>query len=158
MASLMFGMTDMLAFAERNDIPVRAITKGPRYHWFGYYDKLQFNSDNSLALGMQVDFQKRSPTSEDIIKMGYVDLKNNDRWVEIGESRAWGWQQGCMLQWIPQSKTRAIWNDRRGEEFVSIIKDVKKGSEKVIDKAIYALSPDGKFAVGTDFARIQNYR
>lgn len=151
-------MPDMLAFARRNEMPVRAITKGPRYHWFGYYDKLQFNSDNSLALGMQVNFQKRSPTSEDVIKMGYVDLKNNDRWVEIGESRAWGWQQGCMLQWVPQSKSKAIWNDRRGEEFVSIIKDIKKGSEKVVDKAIYAISPDGKFAVGTDFARIQNYR
>ena len=30
--------------------------------------------------------------------------------------------------------------------------------EKIIDKAIYAVSPDGIHAVGTDFSRIQNYR
>ena len=157
-ASFMLAAPDVFSFVRDKDIPVRAITRGPRYHWFGYYDKLQFNKDNSLVLGMQVDFQMRSPTREDVIKMGYVDLKNNDQWVEIGESRSWGWQQGCMLQWIPGSRSKVIWNDRRGEQFVSIIKDIKTGQTDIIDKAIYAVSPDGKFAIGTDFARIQNYR
>ena len=23
-------------------VPVRTITRGPAYHWFGYYDKLEF--------------------------------------------------------------------------------------------------------------------
>ena len=157
-AALALGASNVLAFARSHDIPVRAITRGPRYHWFGYYDKLQFSKDNSLVLGMQTDFQQRSPTRDDVVKIGYVDLKNNDRWVEIGESRSWGWQQGCMLQWIPGSSGKVIWNDRRGERFVSIIKDITTGEENIIDKAIYALGPDGKFAIATDFARIQNYR
>jgi len=105
-----------------------------------------------------LDFEMRSPTKDDIIKLGYVDIKDNDKWVEIGESRAWSWQQGCMLQWIPGSDSKVIWNDRRGDKFVSIIKDLKTGKEKIIPKAIYALSPDGKYAVSTDFERIQNYR
>ncbi|MCG8319696.1 MAG: hypothetical protein MI921_09355 [Cytophagales bacterium] len=99
-AACILAAPEVLSILTANNIQVRAITKGPRYHWFGYYDKLQFSRDNSLVLGMQVDFQKRSPTSDDVIKMGYFDLKNNDQWVEIGESRSWGWQQGCMLQWI----------------------------------------------------------
>lgn len=100
-AACILAAPEVLSILTANNIQVRAIPKGPRYHWFGYYDKLQFSRDNSLVLGMQVDFQKRSPTSDDVIKMD-VDLKNNDQWVEIGESRSWGWQQGCMLQWSPR--------------------------------------------------------
>ncbi len=140
------------------DLPIRAITKGPKYHWFGYYDKMQFNRSNTKILGMEVGFESRSPTKDDVIKMGVIDLANHDEWMEIGESRAWGWQQGCMLQWVPGSDSKVIWNDRRGSDFVSIIKDLKTGEERIIPKAIYTLSPDGKSAIGTDFARIQNYR
>lgn len=152
------SMPALLSFAKENNLPVRALTKGPKYHWFGYYDKLQFDPTNRYVLCMQVDFEMRSPTKNDVIKMGYIDLQDNDKWIEIGESRSWGWQQGCMLQWIPGSESKVIWNDRRGNEFISIVKDIKTGETKILDKAIYALSPDGKSAIGTDFARIQNYR
>lgn len=152
------SMPALLSFALENDLPVRAITKGPKYHWFGYYDKLQFDPSNRYLLGMQVDFEMRSPKKDDVIKMGYIDLQHGDKWTEIGESRSWGWQQGCMLQWVPGSDSKVIWNDRRGHEFISIIKDIKTGETKELEKAIYAVSPDGKWAIGTDFARIQNYR
>lgn len=151
-------LPNLVGLLSSAEIPVRAITKGPKFHWFGYYDKLQFNRSNTKVLGMQVDFEMRSPTQDDIIKMGVIDLEDGDRWTEIGESRSWGWQQGCMLQWVPGSDSKVIWNDRRGADFVSIIKDIETGDERVISKAIYTLSPDGKTAVGTDFARIQNYR
>ena len=86
--------------------PVRTITKGPKFHWFGYYDKLQFDPTCRYVLGMEVDFEHRAPRPDDAIKIGMVDLEENDRWIELGESRAWCWQQGCMLQWLPGSKTR----------------------------------------------------
>jgi len=41
-----------------------------------------------------------------------VDLNSGDTWTQLGESRAWCWQQGCMLQWRPGSKNEIIWNDR----------------------------------------------
>ena len=86
-------------------IPIRTITHGPRHHWFGYYDKLQFDPSGRYVLGMEVDFEHRSPTADDAIKIGMVDLEDGDRWIELGESKAWCWQQGCMLQWLPGSKT-----------------------------------------------------
>ncbi len=158
LGSTVLSVPSILSFAKANDLPVRALTKGPKFHWFGYYDKKQFNKSNTKVLGMEVDFEMRSPTRDDVIKMGYIDLEDNDKWIEIGESRSWGWQQGCMLQWVPGSDNKVIWNDRRGTEFVSIIKDLRTGEERIIPKAIYTLSPDGKSAIGTDFARIQNYR
>lgn len=157
-SAIMFYLPALLNFALENNLPVRAITKGPKFHWFGYYDKLQFDPTNRYVLCMEVDFEMRSPKQTDLIKIGYIDLQQNNKWTALGESRSWGWQQGCMLQWIPGSKTKVIWNDRRGDNFISIVKNIFTGEEKIIDKAIYALSPDGVHAVGTDFARIQNYR
>ena len=45
--------------APRDFPPVRAITRGPRHHWFGYYDKLQFDPTDRFALGNQIDFEHR---------------------------------------------------------------------------------------------------
>ena len=53
-----------------------------------------------------------------------VDLEENDRWIDLGTTRAWNWQQGCMLQWLPGSNSKVIWNDREGNRFVSRILDV----------------------------------
>ncbi|NJO70128.1 MAG: hypothetical protein HC830_13360, partial [Bacteroidetes bacterium] len=36
--------------------------------------------------------------------------------------------------------------------------NVKTGKKRTLQKAIYALSPDGKWAIGTEFSRIQNLR
>ncbi len=151
-------LPQIIQWARQYDIPIRAVTHGPKYHWFGYYDKMQFNQNNTKLLGMQVDFEMRSPTPNDVVQIGVIDLENGDQWRTIGESRSWSWQQGCMLQWVPGSDTQVIWNDRRGDRFVSILKDLETGADKVIPQAIYTLSPDGRSAIGTDFARIQNYR
>ena len=45
--------------------PVRAITRGPLFHWFGYYDKPQFDPSSRFALGNQVGFEHRSPRPDD---------------------------------------------------------------------------------------------
>ncbi len=138
--------------------PVRQITRGPRHHWFGYYDKLQFDPTSRYVLGMEVTFQHRSPTADDVIQIGMVDLQDNDRWIELGESRSWCWQQGCMLQWLPGSATKVLWNDRVGDRFVCHILDVKSGEKRTIQQPIYSVSPDGKSAVTADFRRIQDVR
>lgn len=138
--------------------PVRVITSVPGYHWFGYYDKLQFDPTNRFVLGMRVDFEHRSPTPDDVIQVGMVDLGEKDRWIPLGESRAWCWQQGCMLQWIPGTESKVIWNDREKDRFVSHILDVKNGDKRTIPSPIYALSPNGREAVSCDFARVADCR
>ncbi len=139
-------------------VPARIITRGPGNHWFGYYDKLQFDPTNRFVLGMEVDFEGRSPLSGDEIKTGMVDLKNNDEWINLGTSKAWGWQQGCMLQFIPESDSLVIWNDRKGGQFISHVFNIYTKEETILPFAIYALSPDGEHAVTTDFERIQDTR
>lgn len=149
--------SDLSRFSEAL-VPARAITKGPAFHWFGYYDKLQFDPTNRFVLSNQVSFEHRTPTADDRIQAGMIDLDEGDHWIELGQSDAWGWQQGCMLQWVPGSNNEVIWNDRESDRYVSRIKNVETGEVKTLPRAVYALSPDGKWAVTADFARIQALR
>lgn len=138
--------------------PQRTITRGPQHHWFAYYDKLQFDPSGRFCLGMRVDFEGRSPRSDDEIAIGMIDLADGDRWIGLGTSRAWGWQQGCMLQWIPGSSSRVLWNDRQDDRFVCHVVDVRSGGRRTIPHPIYCLSPDGRTAFLADFRRINDTR
>lgn len=158
------------AGSDAGELPsVRAITHGPTFHWFGYYDKLQFDPSCRYVLGMEVDFEHRSPKPDDVISIGMVDLSQSDRprsgrglhrdeWIELGRSRAWCWQQGCMLQWRLGSKSHILWNDRQGDRFVCHTLDTRTGKERTMANPIYAVSPDGRMAVAPDFRRIQDMR
>ncbi len=136
----------------------RPITRGPKFHWFSYYDKLQFSRDGRYALGMEVDFEHRSPRPDDVIRLGMVALADGDRWTELGRTRAWNWQQGAMLQWLPGSNREVIWNDREEDRFVARILDVKTGKRRTLPGPVYALSPDARWAVAPDFRRLNDCR
>jgi hypothetical protein len=152
------GLLGSLGLLARGAAPVRPLTKGPAFHWFGYYDKLQFDPTGRYVLGNQVRFEGRSPRAEDEIRVGMVDTGDGDRWVELGATKAWNWQQGCMLQWVPGSKTDVLWNDRVDGEFVSHIVNVKTGKKRTIPAAVYTLSPDGKWGITCDFRRLNDVR
>ena len=139
-------------------LPVTQLTNGPQQHWFGYYDKQQISANSRYALGNQVDLFFRSPTPQDTLQVGLIDLENNNQWTKLGQSSAWGWQQGCMLQWLPGSNEEVIWNARLEESFVSIIHNIKTQAQRILPKPIYTLSPDGQTGFGIDFARLQFFR
>jgi hypothetical protein len=157
-ASLGRAAEDDIASQSESLVPIRPLTRGPKHHWFAYYDKLQFDPTNRLVLCNEVAFEGRSPTGDDSIGVGLVDLGDNDRWTPLGTSSAWGWQQGCMLQWRPGSESEVVWNDRQGDRFVCHVLNVKTGEKRTLPRPVYALSPDGRWAVTTDFARLQTMR
>ncbi|MEZ5404252.1 MAG: hypothetical protein R2729_31525 [Bryobacteraceae bacterium] len=138
--------------------PIRKITQGPKFHWFGYYDKLQFDPASRRVLGMEVNFEHRSPRPEDTITLGMIDTGDGDRWTELGRTQAWNWQQGAMLQWLPGSSGEAMWNDRADGAFVCRIANVRTGRVRTISSPVYALSPDGRWGVSCDFPRLNDCR
>jgi rhamnogalacturonyl hydrolase YesR len=155
----LFGSFDEMAKASDPVLPpVRAVTLGPKIHWFGYYDKFQLDPGNRYLLCMELDFEHRLPKSNEAAKIGMVDLAEGDKWIELGESRAWCWQQGCMLQWRPGSDREVVWNDREGEQFVCRVLDVKTRQVRTLPRAIGSIRPDGELAVCEDFSRIWNFR
>ena len=140
------------------DFPrIRAITPSSKFHWFGYYDKRQFDYSSDRVLSMKVDFEHRSPKADEHISIGMIDLTKKDRWTTLGSTSAWNWQQGCMLQWLPGETSEVIWNVRTDTGYGSKILDVDSMEARFLSEPIYALSNDGNWAVSTDFRRI-NYR
>ena len=58
--------------------PIRAITRGPRFHWRGYYDKNLFDPSDRYVLANEIDFEGRTPNADDVLRVGMIDLQNND--------------------------------------------------------------------------------
>lgn len=139
-------------------VPTRTITRGPKFHWFGYYDKQEFDPASRHVLTNEISFEGRSPTGDDVIGVGYVDTRNDDRYVPIGQSNAWGWQQGCMLQFAGNDGKGVLWNDRQDGKFVCRVHDLETKATRTLDRPIYTLAPDGKHALTADFRRIDNLR
>ena len=63
-----------------------------------------------------------------------------------------------MLQFIPGSMSKVIWNDRQADRFVCHIRDIHTGDQRTLPFPIYTLSPDGHTALSVDFERINDLR
>jgi hypothetical protein len=142
----------------QTEVPTRALTQPPGYHWFGYYDKWEFDPSDRYVLSNEVSFEGRSPGADDQIQVGMVDLQNNDEWIELGTTYAWNWQQGCMLQWLPGSQNEVIWNGRDENSFESYIFNIDTEEKRTVPHPIYTVSSDGKWGMTPDFERIQDMR
>lgn len=137
---------------------VRITPDDGRQHWFGYYDKQQLDPTGRYALGMEVDLSMAAPGPEDTLDIILIDLENDFAKTYIGRSTSWGWQQGCMLQWIPGSEEEVIWNDHEGMNFVSRIYNIRTRETRTLPRPVYTLSPDGNYALTLDFGRLQYFR
>jgi hypothetical protein len=140
-------------------VPVRAMTAGPEYHFFGYYDKFPWDATGRYLLCLEVDFLGRTPEPDDVAKLCLIDTQDGDARRTIGETRAWNWQQGCMARWLPPHDSReVIYNDCVDGRFVSVAVDIETGATRQLPCPIYDLSPDGSYAAAPNFARIHDHR
>jgi hypothetical protein len=139
---------------DRIDIPFRAVTPAGRHCWFGYYDKHPWDATGRYLLAMEAAFIDRMPAADDVAAIGLVDLETGD-WRDIAQTRAWNWQQGTMLQWLPTAPGRqVIFNDRINGRYVSVVLDVFTGERRVLPRPIYAIRPNGREAVSVPFDRL----
>ena len=138
--------------------PIKQLTFGPKRHWFGYYDKLQIDSENRRILSMAVDFEHRPPNPNEEIEIGFVDLLNDHKWTTLGTTTSWNWQQGCMLQWVPGSTSKIIWNERGDDGYRCRVLDIETNDSDTFPWPVYVLAPDGSWGVTTDFRRLNDTR
>jgi hypothetical protein len=139
---------------EDHRIPIRPVTRGPGHHFFGYYDKQQWDPTGRFLLGMRAAFTDRAVEPQDVLEIGMIDLQEGDRWIPLAETRAWCWQQGCMLQWRPGSQSQIIFNDRIDDHFAAVVLDVESGARRHLPRPIYALSNDGCRGLSLNFSRL----
>lgn len=146
--------------AERPQCPTEAVTGGEGLHFLGYYDVTPWDASGRYMLALEVNFQDRPPTPEDVATIGVIDTAEGNTWRPLGETRAWNWQMGTRLQWLPSAADQlVIHNDRREGRFVAVIRDAFTGAEEeVVQRPIYALNPAGTEAVSLNFARVARTR
>lgn len=137
-------------------VPVRAVTPddGGQY-FFGYFDKFQFNSDDTLLLGNRIGFTARQPRFGERNTVGIIDPQKCT-FEPLAHSLAWNWQQGSMLQWF--SDNEVIYNDVEDGEYVSRILDIRNGRTRTLCRPIYCLTSDRRHALSVNFARLGRER
>jgi hypothetical protein len=145
---------------KNNTFKLERITPDDGGFWFfGYFDKYPWDVSGRYLLANRAEFMDRQPTADDKLIVGMVDRQDNNKFIKIGETSAWCWQQGCMLQWLNDgSGTKVIYNDRIDDKFVARIVDVFTGEKQTLCHPVYCISPDGKYALSVNFSRLDKER
>ena len=139
-------------------LPFERVSPADKHCFFGYFDKFPWDRSGRYLLAHQTGFTARQPLPGEKAVLGRIDLENNNAFLPFAESDAWCWQQGCMLQWLNNSDTAAIYNDREGDHFVSRIYDFATGKTFTLCRPVYCLSNDGKWALSVNFSRLDRER
>jgi hypothetical protein len=131
--------------------------ENPSHTGFWFYDEFQFDKTDRYMLGMKVHFSDREVQADDVGEIGYFDLEQNNEWNSIGKTTAWNWQQGCRLQWRPNSD-EIVWNDHNDDKtgFVCRVYNFKTKEYRTLPNMIYDISSDGKYALLHDFSRMKH--
>lgn len=137
----------------------RAVTSGPQFHWFGYYDKCPWSADQRLMLAMEIDFMDRPTQAGDRVRVGLVDLQAGPAFHALDDSPAWSWQQGCMLQWLGTDPDRlVVYNSVADRRHLAIVRDVHSGAARTLPLPVFVVSTDGAQALCINQARLGRTR
>jgi len=121
--------------------------------FFGYYDKSPWSPCGKYYL-----VHLHSAERSDIVQLGYYDLEEGCLGI-FAESRAWNFQQGSMLQWLPADGQKVIFNDVVRGALVARMVDPLSGTDLgFFEVPVQAMSPDGKTALSLNYKRLYNLR
>lgn len=136
----------------------RRITGGDTHHFFGYYGITPWDPSGRYMLAIRTDSHNRLPEAEDTALIGTIDMAGGE-FEGLAKTHAWNLQQGAMQQWLPGAPGPSIiYNDRRGDKAVSVILNTETGAERILPRAISALSADGTKALSINYARLRAMR
>lgn len=120
--------------------------------WFGYYNYDAISRDGTKMLCNRATFDARAITAEDTIELGWYDLKDG-QWHSIGMTNSFNWQQGAMLQWMPNDENKVIYNCSKDNHFKSVILDIVTGEKKELDFPVYCVTSDGRYSISLNYER-----
>lgn len=148
-------MKPQIALCRRVGLP------GGPHHFFGYYNKSNWDRTGRYLLAQQVPWMDADLTPASTACVGYFDLQDGDRFHSVGETTAWNWQMGSQLQWLDGIPGRQlIYNSRTGDGaafypgFGATIVDVDTGARRVLPMPIHSVAPDSRFALSVDYRRL----
>lgn len=122
--------------------------------WFGYYNYDTLNHDGTKMLCNKRLSESDDIGSDDQLELGYYDLITKE-WHHIANTKAFNWQQGAMMQWLPGAgnENKVIFNCVDDGHIKSCIQDISTGESKILNWSIYGITPNGKKSIALDFER-----
>lgn len=151
-----------------NLMDVKIISPVEEQCFFGYYDLNAYDSTGTKHLCHRVNFIDRIPGERDVAELGLV---SEGRFEKIGETTAWNFQQGALLQFQKDSDEIVFYNERVQDagykaagafdgkaSYVTTVHNIKTGEKKHLPRAAACISPNGKYALSINFSRIFGFR
>lgn len=133
-----------------------AITQGPQDHLLANYFGINAWSPDGRYVGvLGVDFTGRLPEETDMATVALVDLEDGNRYIPIGQTSCWNFQEAAMFHWLPWEDGLCAFNDRRDGRFVTVMLNWKTGAERIVHRPISAVDPSGEWALGINYARLR---
>lgn len=123
------------------------------HYFFGYYDMRATQGSRHLA--HRVSFMDRLPVAEDAAQLGYLEDR---KFTPFAETTAWNFQQGALLQYHPTLPDTVFYNVMEKGTPCTVIHNYATGEKKYTDRAAACISPDGKWGLAVNFARIYAFR
>jgi hypothetical protein len=124
--------------------------------FFGFHDKCPWSRDNTMLLANRFDLPIRMPNPSDTLQVGYFYGPDCKTFQQISETRAWNWQQGCMLQWVGATDS-FVFNDFDGDSHIAKVYDPSGNLKATLPVPVGAVSPDGSWALSYSFERCNVY-
>jgi hypothetical protein len=122
-------------------------------HFFGYYNITPENSIGDVLFLKVKEERIRGCLTESADIM----LKESDGSIyKLTETKAWNWQQGCMLQWYPGKNDQIIFNDydAKNDKYIAKIIDTKGYLLETYNKPVNNVSKCGNYALSLNYSRL----
>ena len=143
-------------------VPLLRLTPPQGHFFFGYYD-IPAASSNGLHLCHQVAFRDRFPTPADAATLGTIRLPAGPddapgAFTPFGETLAWNFQQGSMLQWWPLAANTCLYNVFADGRYGACLHDVAGGGRLALPLPVANVSQDGTKALCINLSRVYDFR
>ncbi|TYK69365.1 hypothetical protein FSY59_12465 [Comamonas sp. Z3] len=142
-------------------VPCRRVGSSSLHHFFGYYNKSNWDRSNSLLAAQQTPWMDIYLTPQVKATIGYFDTQDGDRFHVVGETGAWNFQMGSQLQWLDGASGRKlIYNDRTGDMsapypgFGAVVVDVDTQERRVLPMPVYVVAPSSAWALSVNYRRL----
>ena len=142
-------------------VPCRRLGDGRQHHFFGYYNKSNWDRSNRLIAGQRTPAMDQYLTPDAKATIGYFDTLDGDRFHAVGETGAWNWQMGSQLQWLAGAPGRQlVYNDRTGDMsarypgFGAVVVDVDTLARRALPMPVYVVAPSSQWALSVDYRRL----
>jgi hypothetical protein len=127
--------------------------------FFGYNDRSPLSSSGNLVLAHRtVDSAWNINSPQSPIDIGYFCFEEGDRFYEICKSNAWSLQQGSMLQFLPTTTDKIIFNDFCDKSYCARVYNIDGSFIHNLPFAYYSISSDLSLLTTIDFERLSFFR